>query len=86
MSELAILGGKVVSGGGSAVMEGRLPVASSLDFPARLASLTGGRGVFSAAFDGYEPCPPGEGFEVPYRGVSPLDRAKYILSKRRALG
>ena len=72
--------------GGSAVMEGRLPVASSLDFPARLASLTGGRGVFSAAFDGYEPCPPGEGFEVPYRGVSPLDRAKYILSKRGALG
>ena len=71
--------------GGTALMEGRLPVAASLDFPARLASLTGGRGAFSAAFDGCEPCPPGEGRETPYRGVSPLDRAKYILSKRGAL-
>lgn len=71
--------------GGIAVMEGRLPLAASMDFPVRLASMTGGRGTFSASFDGYEPCPPGEGFETPYRGVSPLDKAKYILYKRGAL-
>lgn len=71
---------------GMFTMTGRLPLATSMDFPARLASLTGGRGTFSAAPAGWEPCPPGEGRDVPYRGVSPLDRAKYILYKRGALG
>ena len=71
---------------GMFAMTGRLPLATSMDFPARLASLTGGRGTFSAAPAGWEPCPPGEGRDVPYRGVSPLDRAKYILYKRGALG
>ncbi|WP_204244996.1 TetM/TetW/TetO/TetS family tetracycline resistance ribosomal protection protein [Cloacibacillus sp. An23] len=71
---------------GNFVMEGLLPLATSMDFPARLASLTGGRGTFSAVPAGYAPCPPGEGRDVPYRGVSPLDRAKYILYKRGALG
>lgn len=71
---------------GNFMMEGLLPLASSMDFPLRIASLTGGRGTLSTANAGYAPCPPGEGFEVPYRGVSPLDRAKYILYKRGALG
>ena len=71
---------------GMFTMMGRLPLATSMDFPARLASLTGGRGTFSASPARYEPCPPGEGRDVPYRGVSPLDRAKYILYKRGALG
>lgn len=71
---------------GMFTMTGRLPLATSMDFPARHASLTGGRGTFSAAPAGWEPCPPGEGRDVPYRGVSPLDRAKYILYKRGALG
>lgn len=71
---------------GCFMMEGLLPVASSMDFPLRVASLTGGRGTLSTTAAGYAPCPPGEGFEVPYRGVSPLDRAKYILYKRGALG
>ncbi len=71
---------------GMAVMEGRMPLASSMDFPARLPSLSGGRGLLFTSFDGYEPVPHGEGYEIPYRGVSPLDRAKYILFKRGALG
>ena len=84
MSMRGVYGTPVIRGG-TAVMEGRLPLAASMDFPVRLASMTGGRGTFSASFDGYEPCPPGEGVETPYRGVSPLDRAKYILYKRGAL-
>ncbi|MDO5114498.1 MAG: TetM/TetW/TetO/TetS family tetracycline resistance ribosomal protection protein [Synergistaceae bacterium] len=71
---------------GSFMMEGLLPLASSMDFPLRLASLSGGRAALSTRSAGYAPCPPGEGFEQPYRGVSPLDRAKYILYKRGALG
>lgn len=71
---------------GSFMMEGLLPLATSMDFPMRLASITGGRGVFSVMGTRYMQCPPGEGAETPYRGVSPLDRAKYILYKRGALG
>ncbi len=71
---------------GNFMMEGLLPLASSMDFPLRIASLTGGRGTLSTVNAGYAPCPPGEGFETPYRGISPLDRAKYILYKRGALG
>lgn len=71
---------------GMAVMEGRMPLSTSMNFPMRLSSVSGGRGVLFTSFDGYEPVPPGEGVEVPYRGVSPLDRAKYILFKRGALG
>lgn len=67
-------------------MEGTLPLATSMDLPVRISQITGGRGTFSSIPAGYAPCPPGEGHAVPYRGISPLDRAKYILYKRGALG
>jgi len=70
---------------GSAFMEGRLPVAESMYFPVKLSSVTGGKGYFSASFDGYEICPPGKGKEIPYRGINPLDKAKYILYMRGAI-
>ncbi len=66
-------------------MEGRYPVAEGIDFPARLSSITGGRGTINTFFDGYDLCPPGVGKEVPFRGVSPADREKYILHKRGAV-
>ena len=56
---------------GSAIMEGRLPLAESIYFPVKLSSLTGGRGYMSASFDGFEVCPQGKGREVPYRGNQP---------------
>ena len=67
-------------------MEGILPLAASMDLPVRISQITGGRGTFSSIPAGYAPCPPGEGHAVPYRGISPLDRAKYILYKRGARG
>ena len=67
-------------------MEGILPLAASMDLPVRISQITGGRGTFSSIPAGYAPCPPGEVHAVPYRGISPLDRAKYILYKRGALG
>jgi ribosomal protection tetracycline resistance protein len=66
-------------------MEGRIPLAESMDFPQRLAAISGGRGIWAARFCGYEPCPPGLGETQRYRGVSPLDKAKYILHIRGAL-
>ncbi|MDD4160601.1 MAG: GTP-binding protein, partial [Synergistaceae bacterium] len=70
---------------GTAVMAGRYPVAEGIDFPARFLSVTGGRGMISTYFDSYEPCPPGAGEEIPFRGISPADREKYILHKRGAV-
>jgi len=66
-------------------IEGTLPVATSLDFPARFGSLTKGRGVLATFFAGYRECPPDVKAERVRRGVNPLDQSKYILSVRKAL-
>jgi ribosomal protection tetracycline resistance protein len=73
----------VIRGGGF-TMECRLPVATSLDYPVRLASMTSGRATFFSRFDAYRPCPEGEGRDTPFRGVNPLERSKWILYKRGA--
>ncbi|WP_079910133.1 translation factor GTPase family protein [Paenibacillus sp. 32352] len=67
-------------------VEGTIPAATSLDFPVKLSTLTGGRGTFTTRFDGYRECPAGMEITRPRRGVNPLDTAKYILSMRNALG
>ena len=70
---------------GKFTIEGRYPAATSIDFPIRFASLTSGRGTLAATFSGYEPCPLELGATTPYRGINPLDRAKYILHIRGAI-
>ena len=72
-------------GGGEFTVEARLPVATSLDYPTRLGSLSGGRGVLSTRFDGYQECPLELGATSPRRGIDPRDQAKYILAARKAL-
>jgi ribosomal protection tetracycline resistance protein len=64
---------------------GVLPVATSLDFPARLGSMTKGRGMLSTTFAGYRECPPDVNAERKRHGVNPLDQSKYILAVRNAL-
>ncbi len=64
---------------------GEVPVATTMDFPVRLAAMTSGRGALSQSFAGYKPCPDELGKTTPYRGVNPLDTAKYILYIRSAL-
>ncbi|MCL2815838.1 MAG: GTP-binding protein, partial [Oscillospiraceae bacterium] len=71
--------------GGNFTIEGRYPAAASIDFPIRFSSMTSGKGILSAAFSGYEPCPLELGATTPYRGINPLDRAKYILYIRGAI-
>jgi ribosomal protection tetracycline resistance protein len=67
------------------VVEGHLPVATSMDYPAQLGMLTGGRGVLAAWYGGYQPAP-AEVHQTRVRiGVNPLDRAKFILAMRGAL-
>jgi ribosomal protection tetracycline resistance protein len=66
-------------------IQARIPVATSLDYPTRLGSLTGGRGSLSTRFAGYQECPLELGATCPRRGIDPRDQAKYILSARKAL-
>ncbi len=66
-------------------IEGTYPVSSGADFPGFVTRVTGGKGVLSAVFDGFRDCPQELCQPTEYRGISPLDRAKYILWVRKAL-
>ena len=70
---------------GQFVLQGRFPLATSMDYAIRLSGLAGGKAKMTLGFDGYEECPPGLGVEREYKGISPLDRSKYILLMRGAI-
>ena len=70
---------------GKVILRGKIPVATSLDYPVRLASISGGKAKISTKFDSYQECALEDGKTTPYRGISPLDTAKYILHARKAL-
>ncbi|WP_127587914.1 GTP-binding protein [Paenibacillus koleovorans] len=88
MNELIVMRGELdlpTIRSGRMELEGVIPVATSLDFPARLGSMTKGRGILSTTFAYYRECPPEVHAERKRQGVNPLDQAKYILSVRNAL-
>ncbi|GHU68437.1 tetracycline resistance protein [Clostridia bacterium] len=62
-----------------------VPSASSLDFHARLAALTHGKGAMTQRLHSYRDRAPDPELVCPRRGVNPLDTAKYILASRSAL-
>ncbi len=70
---------------GSFTVEALVPVATTLDWPARLGAISGGRALLSQRFAGYRPCPVELGATTPYRGVHPLDTSAYLLKIRGAL-
>ena len=70
---------------GNCTIACQLPVATSLEFPVRLASLSGGRAIYSTRFGGYRDCPLELGAVARRRGINPLDRAKWILYARGAI-
>ncbi len=74
-----------ISPDGEITITGRVPLEESVEFPIWVASATSGRGRLDMRLAAYEPCPLGHGRSTPYRGVHPLDTAKYILSIRGAL-
>ena len=61
------------------------PASESMQYPTRLAQITGGRGGMRVKLRGYRECPPELGKTAPRRGVDPLDTSKYILAARSAL-
>ncbi|MFW6256863.1 MAG: GTP-binding protein [Bacillota bacterium] len=68
------------------LLQGKIPLAAALDYPVKLSSTTGGRGIMETKFAGYRKCPPEKGSSCPRRGVNPLDQSNYILSVRNAIG
>lgn len=71
---------------GSFTLEATVPVSTSLEYSIRLASLTSGKGIMTTKFHGYAPCPPDLIVTAKRHGVNPLDREKWILSHRNAMG
>ncbi len=69
----------------SFTLTGRVPLATSMDYVIRLSSISSGRASLSTQYDGFDPVPTELGQVRPYRGISPLDRAKYILWWRGAI-
>ncbi len=67
------------------ILEGILPVATSLDYPVKLSSRSGGKANISTKFHGYQECTDSQGATRQFKGISPLDRSKYILKARKAL-
>jgi len=69
---------------GTVTLEAIVPVATSMNFPERLATLSSGKAVLSQSFYGYRECRDGLEHINPRRGVNPLDRSKWILYARGA--
>jgi len=70
---------------GKFVLEGLVPVATSLDFPVKLSSRSGGKAKIKTRFHSYQKCTEEQGVTRAYKGISPLDEAKYILKARKAI-
>lgn len=86
-SEIIKMGGEYDSPSirnGMTTVEAIVPVATSMNFPEKLASMTSGKAVLSQSFYGYRECKDGAEHINPRRGVNPLDRSKWILYARGA--
>lgn len=87
LSEIIKMGGEYdtpVNHSQTVWLEAIVPVATSMDFPTRLAVLSSGKAVLSQSFYGYRECRDGLEHFNPRRGVNPLDRSKWILWARGA--
>ena len=88
MSDVALMRGEVIhteTDADRVLMTALIPVATSVDYAATLASATSGRGSMSVKLHGYRDCPLELGATSPRRSVDPLDTSKYILAARSAL-
>lgn len=86
-SEIIKMGGEYdapVIRSGISTLEAVVPVATSMNFPERLATLSSGKAVLSQSFYGYRECCDDEEHINPRMGVNPLDRSKWILWARGA--
>jgi len=79
----SIKGPEIING--TAKIWGEIPLATAIKFPIRLNALTSGKAKYNAQFSHYDTCDIKLGKTRAYKGISPLDTAKYILKARKAL-
>ncbi len=87
LSEIVKMGGEYdspVTHSQTVSLEAIVPVATSMDFPTRLAVISSGKAVLNQTFYGYRECRDSLEHINPRRGVNPLDRSKWILWARGA--
>ena len=87
LSEIVKMGGEYdtpVTHSQTVTIEAIVPVATSMDFPTRLAVISSGKAVLNQSFYGYRECRDGLEHINPRRGVNPLERSKWILWARGA--
>ena len=70
---------------GKFVLTGLLPVATSIEYAVKLSSRSGGKAKITTRFHSYQSCTDDKGVIRPFKGISPLDTAKYILKARKAI-
>ncbi len=66
------------------ILNGHVPVATSMDLSIKLNSLSSGKAKYLVNFGGYRACSDEEGQIRPYKGISPLDESLWILHARGA--
>lgn len=87
LSEIVKMGGEYdtpLTHSQTVTLEAIVPVATSMDFPTKLAVISSGKAVLNQSFYGYRECCDGLEHINPRRGVNPLDRSKWILYARGA--
>jgi ribosomal protection tetracycline resistance protein len=67
------------------ILNALIPVATSMEFPTFLAAETAGQAVVSTSFHSYKEVDDEFAKTRSFKGISPLDRSKYILKARRAI-
>ena len=70
---------------GRMILRGKLPAATSMEYPVKLASRTAGRASIQMLFHSYQKVDDSLAVVRDFKGISPLDRAKYILKARKAI-
>ena len=87
-SELISLRAKIDTSeivGNNVIISGEIPLATSLKFPIKLSSISSGKAKMNTQFLKYQKCSIDLGKTREYKGINPLDTAKYILKARKAL-
>ena len=65
------------------IIKGVIPVATSMEYPVKIASLSQGKSSFKTSFIGYRECPMELGKVKQRKTADPSDRENYILSISR---
>jgi ribosomal protection tetracycline resistance protein len=79
ISMRAVLEEQIIEGE-SYIAKGRIPVATSLNYSVRIASLSQGRGFLKTRFLGFEECPLELGTVRQRKTADPSDRERYLIS------